>query len=588
MSNENNKMQVDIENLFKQNVNDLSTIKELYRKLKEVEEKFLQIKYIDSTLANKLKKEYEKLKRIILDENIQAKLANDIETINEKLTNDIDELNIKLTNDIDELNTKLTDDIETINSHTSQLTNDIGTINSQLIANTKQKYKVINIKEYGINNDVDLNNFLLNNKNLEGNTLYQPEDHELILNNTVDCRFYDIDFRGKIKTNFNSGSYLLVGNSSNISKPTNIFINMLYDKVAKRIKRSNMEDCSLRIVGVLNGKIELRDISSVLLFADSTEQSDLKYKISGISYSTFNMGKVDTLCIKGNDDKAWITECTFIKGRYLNIILDGGFPPSELYFINPCLELANVEIYKGERNKFINIRDEGDFSLKLDEGAKYNYFESSYASKPTISYNSLPNIVDEGIGNIYINPSTFLGNPVIVYDLIPNLTFSSKENTLFKIDNLESGGNQIGVEDGKLTLKRYAKLINNLRCSKNIDRITIESDGVESLTFDIMAYDINDNVLIPTKNDLTTYHFLAPGITFNTSTNKYGVGASINSTTIIVNNPSVAYFDLTISTGTYDAADTVVNSNRIKVIMYKNPKNFIEIEKIIYSLRKIF
>ena len=89
MSNENNKMQVDIENLIKQNVNDLSSIKELYRKLKEVEEKILQIKYIDSNLANKLKKEYEKLKKIILDENIQAKLTDDIETINSKLNTNI-------------------------------------------------------------------------------------------------------------------------------------------------------------------------------------------------------------------------------------------------------------------------------------------------------------------------------------------------------------------------------------------------------------------------------------------------------------------------------------------------------------------
>ena len=77
-----NKHEIDIDTLFKQNVNDLSAIKELYRKLKEVEEKISHIKYIDSTLANKLKKEYEKLKKIILDENVQAKLANDIETIN--------------------------------------------------------------------------------------------------------------------------------------------------------------------------------------------------------------------------------------------------------------------------------------------------------------------------------------------------------------------------------------------------------------------------------------------------------------------------------------------------------------------------
>ena len=87
MSNENNKMQVDIENLFKQNENDLSAIKELYRKLKEVEEKISQIKYIDSTLTKILKKDYEKLKKIILDENIQVQLTNEINDIKSRLEN---------------------------------------------------------------------------------------------------------------------------------------------------------------------------------------------------------------------------------------------------------------------------------------------------------------------------------------------------------------------------------------------------------------------------------------------------------------------------------------------------------------------
>ena len=73
MSNENNKMQVDIENLFKQNENDLCSIKELYWKIKEVEEKILQIEYINSKLIDKLKKDYEKFKSEILNENIQTK-----------------------------------------------------------------------------------------------------------------------------------------------------------------------------------------------------------------------------------------------------------------------------------------------------------------------------------------------------------------------------------------------------------------------------------------------------------------------------------------------------------------------------------
>ena len=80
MPKENNKMQVDIENLFKQNVNDLSSIKELYKRIEELGEKTTQIKYIDNTLVKKLKKEYEKLNKIILDENIQVKLTNDIES----------------------------------------------------------------------------------------------------------------------------------------------------------------------------------------------------------------------------------------------------------------------------------------------------------------------------------------------------------------------------------------------------------------------------------------------------------------------------------------------------------------------------
>ena len=98
MPKENNKMQVDIDNLIKQNVNDLLSIKELYRKLKEVEEKITQIKYIDNTLAKKLKKEYENLKKIILDENVQIKITNDIEKINLELDNKVNKSYIETIN----------------------------------------------------------------------------------------------------------------------------------------------------------------------------------------------------------------------------------------------------------------------------------------------------------------------------------------------------------------------------------------------------------------------------------------------------------------------------------------------------------
>ena len=91
MSKENNKMQVDIENLFKQNELDLCSIKELYRKLAETEEKLTQIKYIDNTLVKKLKKE-------ILDENIQSQLNDKIKEIKTLINNNVNEINSQMDN----------------------------------------------------------------------------------------------------------------------------------------------------------------------------------------------------------------------------------------------------------------------------------------------------------------------------------------------------------------------------------------------------------------------------------------------------------------------------------------------------------
>ena len=62
-----NSQQVDIENLFKQNENDLCSIKELYRRIEELENKIEQINYINTKLVDKLKKDYEEFKNEILN-----------------------------------------------------------------------------------------------------------------------------------------------------------------------------------------------------------------------------------------------------------------------------------------------------------------------------------------------------------------------------------------------------------------------------------------------------------------------------------------------------------------------------------------
>ena len=97
MPKENNKMQVDIDTLKKQNVNDLLSIKELYKRIEDIGEKTSQIKYIDNTIVKKIKKEYEKLKKIILDENVQIKLTNEIQSINSQMNNITNKTKILIT-----------------------------------------------------------------------------------------------------------------------------------------------------------------------------------------------------------------------------------------------------------------------------------------------------------------------------------------------------------------------------------------------------------------------------------------------------------------------------------------------------------
>ena len=67
MSIDINKHEVDIENLKQQNENDLSSIKEIYKKIEELEDKIEQIKYIDSKIVDKIKIDYEKFKSEILN-----------------------------------------------------------------------------------------------------------------------------------------------------------------------------------------------------------------------------------------------------------------------------------------------------------------------------------------------------------------------------------------------------------------------------------------------------------------------------------------------------------------------------------------
>ena len=186
MPKENNKMQVDIENLLKQNVNDLLSIKELYKRIEELGEKITQVKYIDNTLVKKIKKEYGNFKKIILDENIQVQLDNKIDEFNVKLTHDIKSIN-------SQLNTKASNGVNIVS-----LARELGKdINNSLECSEVLQYAVDNyggvffpIGEYKLANTIILNAQSNVGINLVGENF---KDTKLILDNTnPDTHMFEI------------------------------------------------------------------------------------------------------------------------------------------------------------------------------------------------------------------------------------------------------------------------------------------------------------------------------------------------------------------------------------------------------------
>lgn len=208
-----NKHEVDIGILKKQNVNDLLSIKDLYRRIGEIQEKIDQIKYIDSALARKLKKDYEKLKKVILEENIQIELINNIKELKDiivTLQNRVTDL--ENNQYIPEDNTLYIPDISSYGiyndgSNSESTTNGLNALFTDL--NKKRKTNVqLPVGTYAISPDIsltpksnltlDLNTskFKIDTNGKNGSTMFYLKEVEnlTLKNGTIEGDRYDHDY----------------------------------------------------------------------------------------------------------------------------------------------------------------------------------------------------------------------------------------------------------------------------------------------------------------------------------------------------------------------------------------------------------
>lgn len=343
MSNEINKFQIDIDNLFKQNENDLSSIKELYSKLKEMDDKISQIEYIDSQLANKLKKEYESLKKQILDENVQVELSNKIEETKALIQNKVNEINEKL----------------------------------KSIKDTKQE--VINIKEMfgakGDNTTDDTQAFknAINYGKNNGCTVFYLPQGKYILSDTIRIDFdgftligdgnnlngnnSTIIYRKADKTIFHVGGEATLTKYNNISNP--VFKNIAFRDKSDTYTNNPffkfhyinwllIQDCVMSIYNAVIDCKQIYDCRIVNCDIGTGGNEEL-----GIALITIHGGKNASLTEVGWDsaNTLMIYGCKFERYRGTAIKITKEEQPSTTNTVNPNLA-TNVNTIRIEMSRF--------------------------------------------------------------------------------------------------------------------------------------------------------------------------------------------------------------------------------------------
>ena len=287
-----NKHEVDINILFKQNENDLCSIKELYRKLKEMEKKISQIKYIDTKLSDKLKKDYEKLKRVILDENIQIQLSNRIDELNTQLDNMINGLSKVATSG-------LYSDLTGVPTKLSEFENDLEiNIDEPYILPIASGTTLGGIK-IGSNLTIDNNGVLSALINNNGNTNTLDNYSGATLNDKMVTMFNDINTNYKntpMIITLPEGIIEITSDLRAIGWTNKIFIGntYLYYKNCNAIEFVQCMHCNFYILASSSSNLDIESGNIIGLINPSSISSLIKrgYKITDCSYNEFKFNNI--------------------------------------------------------------------------------------------------------------------------------------------------------------------------------------------------------------------------------------------------------------------------------------------------------
>ena len=460
MSIDINKHEVDIDTLFKQNENDLVSIKELYKKLKELEKKIIQIKYIDTKLADKLKKDYEKLKRIIIDENIQVQLDNKINEINSQLDNKINEINSQLGNNVKELN--------------------------------KVKNRIVSIYDLAaINETTDIGAII--NKYTEEYTIYLPNgnyrvDTPIVLKNSlIGC---NVSRNTKVDTsatwlvsNIDSGSLISInGISASCTVVDNINIQLKSSEIGINFNSSIYTFSHIKNVNIVNVSniginLEPRTGLSRGCFCDNIS-------IFGKAFTPSIGIKVSYNCYDF---------------RFSNIELMGVQKGIFFASINAIHYLSNVHIWTGHISGISNVTDNNWW--RETRGIDVTGKNKIFCNNLYLDTCFIP-LVCRNDGIIYINN--------LIYWEDNSILETETDGCLVYYSNVDKTFNVI-VNGGMIYTGMHLKFINDKRTKLNdvefiVNLNEITTDNYNKLQFEYNNLDYYYNIV---KGDVSDYRQIA-------------------------------------------------------------------------------
>ena len=371
----------------------------------------------------------------------------------------------------------------------------------------------------------------------KGRVFYVPYGQTLEIDTPLDLTGLDVEINGTVRITSAYAS-IFCGGSSAKGEVRKIYI--------RNVVHSNYTDgCeSVVLSGLMRGNVTIENAPVIKVYANGSIDGQ-----HAVGYSTFNIGTCRKLILEDEANASgigWINENLFNVNRVTELLSIVGhtFPHDNNVFIKPCIEGAKLVLKNCVRNKFYDIRSEGNFTAEFDENSRYNFILDNFF---WAAVQHTDNIVDNGRNNVYTNS---------IYDSMENVPFYviSKKTfdkyTVYAPEKFTNGEQFITVN------ALYSKLLmDTIIPVDGVSFIGLDSDS-DAFQLYVTPLDSNKAVIKTNPLDYTG------GVKQNSDTGTYSPSDATSTAFLEIVDPAVKYLKITL-----DTCPTVVKSFT-RVILY--------------------